>query len=66
MKPSKTIKPGNVGVNVTDERTPARMFILTDHPHRMGIALFEPLDDPGALTPFPINDFWVLFDNLPQ
>ena len=56
--------PGDVGVNVTDERRPARLFTLTDEPMRMGVAYFAPCDDPEARVAFPLRDFWPLVDAL--
>ena len=54
------MNPGAFGVNLTDTRNPPRFFVLSDHPVRMGIGLFIPLDDPGALVAFPVRDFWHL------
>lgn len=63
MKPEAN--PGAVGVNVTDERRPARLFKLLDWPGYMGVFYFEPLDNPGAVIPFPMRQFWPLVDSLP-
>ena len=54
------MKPGNIGICLGDTRKTPRLFRLLDFPARMGIGYFEPLDDPGALVPFPLRDFWVL------
>lgn len=59
------MKPGSIGVFTTDTRTQPRLYRLTDHPTRMGVAYFSPLDDPGALVAAPLSDFWVLLDYLP-
>ena len=58
------MKSGSIGVCLSDTRNPPRMFQLTDQPLHMGIAYFEPLDDPGALVSFPLADFWPLIDSL--
>lgn len=61
---SKQPQPGAIGVMLDDTRSPARMFRLTDHPHCMGVAYFEPLDDRGALVAHPLAEFWPLVDSL--
>lgn len=56
--------PGSVGVMLSDTRQNPRLYRLTDHPTRMGIAYFEPLDDELALVPAPLADFWPLLDTF--
>lgn len=58
-------KPDAIGVMLSDTRTPARLYRLTDAPHRMGVAYFEPLDNVGARIGAPLRDFWPLLDHLP-
>ena len=62
---TQEVKPGAVGVNLSDERVKPRLFKLLEWPGYMGVFYFEPLDNPGAAVPFPITDFWVLVDWLP-
>jgi len=62
---NKPIPAGAIGVSLLDTRDKPRMFRLLDWPHHMGIAYFEPLDNPGAVVPFPIRDFWALVEALP-
>jgi hypothetical protein len=61
----KEIPAGAIGVCVMDTREKPRLFKLLPWPHHMGVAYFEPLDNPGAVVPFPIRDFWALIDKLP-
>ena len=61
----RTIKPGTIGVMLNDIRDHPKMYKLLDWPHHMGIAYFEPLDDPGASVANPIIEFWPLLDQMP-
>lgn len=56
---------GAIGVCMSDNRQPPRMFKLLDIPTHMGVGYFEPLNDKGATVAFPIRDFWALIDYLP-
>lgn len=58
------IRPGAIGVMLNDTRPEPRMFKLLDIPAHMGVAYFEPLDDPGATVPNRLADFWPLIRSL--
>lgn len=52
--------PGAIGVCLADTRKRPRLYRLLDWPQHMGVAYFEPLDNPGSVVPFMARDFWVL------
>jgi len=54
------MKTGQIGVMLHDTRIPCRMYRMLDWPQQMGVAYFEPLDDPGAVVPALLADFWAL------
>ena len=54
------MKLENIGVMLNDIRIPCRLYRLLDCPHHMSIGYFEPLDEPGAVVPALLSDFWVL------
>lgn len=58
------IKPGNIGVFLSDTRMPYRLFMFTDNPLDMGLGVFMPLDDRSNRIIGEISDFWVLLDSL--
>ena len=54
------MKLEKIGVMLHDTRIPCRMYRMLDLPHQMGVAYFEPLDDPGSVVPALLADFWSL------
>lgn len=58
------IRPGTIGVMLNDTRPEPRMFKLLDIPAHMGVAYFEPLDDPGATVANRLTEFWPLITSL--
>lgn len=57
-KPTTTPRVGSFGVCLNDQGNPPRFFTLLQLIGSVG--LFAPVDDPGSIVQFAIDDFWQL------
>jgi len=57
-KPTTTPRVGSFGVCLNDPGNPPRFFTLVQTIGNMG--LFSPVDDPGAILQFDIDEFCAL------
>jgi hypothetical protein len=54
------INIGTFGACLNDPGNPPRFYTLLQIVG--GVGLFRPIDDPGAVVQFAIDDFWPLVD----